>query len=360
MKTQLSAMAAQEAAGHRRRLLELFASARSLMIGAFTVGLDDIFSELSAEYCYLVAAEVGPQAGHAASPDASSRVYGPAKLKERLVREHAMVRLIPQHHAKYWISGLGAEEQPLGVLFSGDLMPSALSPEDPSGNSHELLLELSPEESLELAAFARWAMCWRPAKDILPTHNQAASGGPIATPKFKRLLLTQPNHSLKKDALLLVDQAEHSITATTWLLEEDSLMVQRLIAAAKSLPVTVIAHAAPSNLPALAQLASAGAKVLLCPGMHAKLLLIDEAQAPSAIVTSANLLKEGYEAGLEIGIRLPRGDRRLEALRAFLASRLELCEPPTFSAPTVAKPRSVGALKDLGQVVKVAPAVRIF
>jgi hypothetical protein len=360
MNTPLSVLAAQDAAGHRRRLLELFAPSHSLMIGAFTVGLDDILEELSAKYCYLAAAEVSAQARQSASPDASARIFSPAKLQERLAREHAMVRVIPQHHAKYWIGGLGADEQPIGALFSGDLMPSALSSEEPAGNSHELLLELTPEESVELAAFARWAMHWRPAKDILPNQNQAVSGGPAATPKLKRLLMTQPNLSLQKDALLLIDQAEHSIVVTTWLLEEDCRVVQRLISAAATLSVTVIAHDHQTNLPTLARLTEAGAKVLLCPGMHAKMLLIDEAQAPSAIVTSANLLKEGYETGIEIGLRLPRGDQRIEILRAFLAKRLELCRQLARSEPQLAKARSVGALKDLSQVIKVAPKVRIF
>ena len=360
MNTPLSDLAAQEAATHRRRLLELFAPARSLMIGAFTVGLDDLFEELVAEYCYVVAAEVSTQARQAASPDAAGRVFGPAKLQERLARDHAMVRMIPHHHAKYWVGGLGAEEQPIGVLFSGDLMPSALSPDEPAGNSHELLLELTQDESMELAAFARWAMHSRPAKDILPTQNQVASGGPAATPKLKRLLLTQPNQSLQKDVLLLIDQAEHSIVATTWLLEEDCRVVQRLISAASTLSVTVIAHDHQTNLPALGRLAEAGARVLLCPGMHAKLLMIDGAQQPSAIVTSANLLKEGYENGNEIGLRLPRGDQRIGILQAFLAARLELCSQLARPEPPPAKARSVGALKDLSQVVKVAPKVRIF
>ena len=360
MNKLLSALAAQEAASHRRRLLELFAPARSLMIGAFTVGLDDLFEELAAEYCYVVAAEVSTQARQAASPDAAGRVFGPAKLQERLARDHAMVRMIQHHHAKYWVGGLGAEEQPIGVLFSGDLMPSALSPDEPAGNSHELLLELTQDESMELAAFARWAMHSRPAKDILPHQNQVASGGPAATPKLKRLLLTQPNQSLQKDVLLLIDQAEHSIVATTWLLEEDCRVVQRLISAASTLPVTVIAHDDKMNLPILGRLAEAGVKVLLCPGMHAKMLMIDETKQPSAIVTSANLLKEGYETGLEIGLRLPRGDQRIGTLQAFLAARLEFCQQPTLLASAPAKPRSVGALKDLGQVLKVAPTVRIF
>lgn len=360
MNNPLRVLASQEAASHRRRLLELFASSRSLMIGAFTVGLDDLFEELAVEYCYVVAAEVSTQARQAASPDAAGRVFGLAKLQERLAREHAMVRMTPHHHAKYWVGGLGQDERPLGVLFSGDLMPSALSPDEPAGNSHELLLELTQDESVELAAFARWAMHSRPAKDILPTHNQVASGGPAATPKLKRLLLTQPNQSLQRDVLLLIDQAEHSIVATTWLLEEDCRVVQRLISAASTLSVTVVAHDHQMNLTTLGRLAEAGANVLLCPGMHAKMLLIDEAEQPSAIVTSANLLKEGYDSGLEIGLRLPRGDQRIAKLRAFLAARRDLCrlmaKPPT--AP--AKPQKVGALKDLGQVVKVAPAVRIF
>lgn len=360
MSNPLSALAAQDAAEHRRRLLELFARTRSLMIGAFTVGLDDLLEELSVEFCYVVAAEIGDQKRQPASPDPTARVFSPAKLQERIARERAMVRMIPRHHAKYWIGGLGAEETPLGALFSGDLMPSALSPDDPSGNSHEFLLELTPVESFELADFARWVMHSRPAKDILPTYNQPLAGGAASMPKLKHLLLTQPNQSLRKDALLLIDQAEHSIVATSWLLEEDCRVVQRLISAASNMSVTVITHDHPMNIPALGRLAEAGAKVLLCPGMHAKMLLIDEAEQPSAIVTSANLLKEGYDSGLEIGLRLPRGDQRIAKLRAFLAARRDLCrlmnKPPT--AP--AKPQKVGALKDLGQVVKVAPKVRIF
>lgn len=361
MKKQLADLAAREAVAHRSRLLELFASARSLMVGAFTVGLDDIFTELSAEYAYLVAAEVSSQGRQAASPDSVKRVFAADKLQERLAREHVMVRVIPQHHAKYWIGGLGVDEKPLGVLFSGDLMPSALSPEEPTGNSHELLLELTADESLELAAFARWVMHFRPAKDILPNHNQVVSGGPAQLPKFKRLLLTQPNKTLKKDALLLIDQAEHSIVATTWLLEEDCQVVSRLAAAAAKLPVTIIAHDAPANLPVLDGLARAGVEILLCPGMHAKLMLIDEAQQPSALVASANLLKEGYETGLEVGIRLLRGDDRIAVLRAFLAARRPLCSQLTLPPSVPAKPKVVVTdLKDLARIVKFAPPVRIF
>ena len=47
-------------------------------------------------------------------------------------------------------------------------------------------------------------------------------------------------------------------------------------------------------------------------------------------------------------------------LSAFLAARLEFCPQPPLLASAPAKPRSVGALKDLGQVLKVAPTVRIF
>jgi hypothetical protein len=359
MKNSLAALAAQDAAEHRRRLLELFAQTRSLMIGAFTVGLDDILEELSAEFCYVVAAEISPQARQATSPDATGRVFSTDKLQERLAREHAMVRMIPRHHAKYWIGGLSAEEQPLGVLFSGDLMPSALSPEEPSGNSHELLLELTPDESVELAAFARWVMHGRPAKDILPAHNQPLSGGPAAIPKLKRLLLTQPNLSLQKDALLLIDQAEHSIVATTWLLEEDCRVVKRLISAAATLPVTVIAHDHQTNHPALGRLAEAGAKVLLCPGMHAKMLLIDEAHDSSAIVTSANLLKEGYETGLELGLKLSRGDERLSRLSQFLAARLPLCQARVH-LPTAKQKVVITDIKDIGKALKIAAPVRIF
>jgi hypothetical protein len=360
MKKELELIASRESTAHRQRLVDLFRDSRSLMVGAFTIGMDDILAELQADFCYLACADVQGPDLRPASPDAVARVFNPAQLKERLAREQAMVRLIPAHHAKYWIAGLGVNEPLRGALFSGDLMPSALSPDEPSGNSHEILVELSTSESAELLAFARWVMYWRPAKDILPTHNQAASGSQIALPKFKQLLLTDPSRSLMKATLSLIDQAEDSIVATTWLIEEGCPIVQRLASAAKTKQVTILAHDDKTNRPALESLVSAGIKVLLCPGMHAKMLLVDAEKAPSAVVTSANLLNQGYESGLELGLHLPRGDIRLGLLQDFVARRLPFCTPLGQVAAALSKPKSVSGLKDLGQVIKVPKPVRIF
>lgn len=346
---------------HREKLVEVFQSSSSLLIGSFNVGLDDILSELKVEYCYIVASEVVSSDRSAASPDAPQRIFDNRSLQDRIAAEHAMLRLIKGHHAKYWVSGLKDNEVPRGIFFSGDLMPSALSPEDLS-NSHEILLDLTESESRELVNFGRWIMKFRPAKDVLVSHNQALNAPNVGLPKFKHLLLTQPNHSLRKDVLKIIDQAEKSIFVTTWLLEDNCEVVKRLIAAARTKAVTLIANENKINLPALDKLASAGAKVLICPKMHAKILLIDLENNPSAIVTSANLLNEGYESGLEIGLRLNCDDARMKYLTEFIIGRIPLCEPLVISKNTATEntKTQTDSLKNIKSVIKIAKPIKIF
>jgi PLD-like domain len=346
---------------NREKLLEVFQSCSSLLIGSFNVGLDDILSELKVKYCYIVASDVISSDRSAASPDAPQRIFDNLSLQDRIATEHAMLRLIKAHHAKYWVSGLKDDEVPRGIFFSGDLMPSALSPEDLS-NSHEILIDLTESESRELVNFGRWVMKFRPAKDVLSSHNQALNSPNVGLPKFKHLLLTNPNHSLRKDVLKIIDQAEKSIVVTTWLLDDNCEVVKRLIAAARTKEVTIIADENKLNSPALEKLASTGAKVLICPKMHAKILLIDLETNPSAIITSANLLNEGYESGLEIGLRINRDDQRIQYLKDFLSERIPLCEPLVISknTTTVNTKTQTDSLKNIKSVIKLAKPIKIF
>jgi phosphatidylserine/phosphatidylglycerophosphate/cardiolipin synthase-like enzyme len=358
--TNLSDLAIREATEHRQKLLETFKDVESLLIGAFNIGLDDLLSEIPAKYCYLVAAEVIAKNQETSSPDAKTRIFNTSQLQNRIASEQAMLRLLKSHHAKYWISGLSPDETPQGVLFSGDLMPSALTSNNPAGNSHELLLNLNKTESAELRDFGRWVMKYRPAKEILPTHNQQLTGSKERLPKFHHLLLTDPNCTLKKEVLQLLDQAEESIIATSWLLEQNCQIVQRLASAAQTKSVTIIAHDHKQNQSAFEFLAAAGAKILLCPGMHAKMLLIDKNSSSSAIITSANLLQEGYETGLELGLRLNRGDVRLPLLEKFVEARRPHCKPFEAIQKPHEQKHSVDNLKNLGQILKTAKPLKIF
>jgi len=356
----LNTLAARDVLRHRKQLLEIFQESQSLLIGTFNVGIDDILNDLRAKYCYIVAAEVNSSGKASASPDSSSRVFTDITLQERIAGQHAMLRLIKGHHAKYWVSGLATGEVARGVIFSGDLMPSALSINEPSKNSHELLLVLNEFESCELAQFGKWIMQCRPAKDILSTHNQTLSGNIAALPKFNHLLLTQPNRSLRKDVLSLIDEAEHSVLATTWLLEGNCEVTKRLAAAARTKQVTILAHDDSTNHKAFELLLSSGAKVHICPKMHAKIILIDKDYEPSAVVTSANLLDEGYETGFELGIRLSRGDVRIREVLSFFSERVQLCQPFVASENIENKKTHTDSLKNLNQIIKITKPIRIF
>jgi hypothetical protein len=287
----LNNLASNDVVKHRQKILETFQRCNSLLIGSFNIGLDDMLHNLDVEHCYIVASDVITSGKSLTSPDSQSRIFDHKSLQDRIASENAMLRLIKEHHAKYWVSGLGLNDVPKGIFFSGDLMPSALSRDEISSNSHEILIELTDSESRELRSFGQWVMKFRPAKDILPNTNQILIGNNPKLPQFKELLLTCPNHGLLKDVLKIIDQAEKSIIATTWLIENNCEVTKRLVSAARTRQVTIIAHNDKLNIPELEYLASNGVRILICPNMHAKILLIDLEKSPSAIITSAESFK---------------------------------------------------------------------
>jgi phosphatidylserine/phosphatidylglycerophosphate/cardiolipin synthase-like enzyme len=248
-----------------------------------------------------------------------------------------MVRLVQGHHAKYWLAGLAQGEVPRGILFSGDLSKRALQPlPEESTNSHELMLELLPDEAVELKEFARWVMQARPAFDVLPETTSPAAKSPIAAPPtLRRLLLTKPTKTIAANAQQLLRQAQTSITITAWRLDEDDAFVRMLAEKAGQLVVTVLAPATPDNRPALDFLAKRGAHVLACPGMHAKVILVDQNSSPLAMVSSANFMHEGMDVGTELGLKLGSDDLRLSEVRAFVDELIPHCP----SVATTLKPK---------------------
>ncbi len=359
-RLELSQLAKAEARRHRESLLQLFSGQPSCAIGAFCLADEVLVRSLETDVLYVnLASNNHQEKGRlASSPDPRHQLKGKAQLKDGLACDVAMVRAFPNHHAKYWLAGLSELEAPKGVLFSGDLTPSALDPEAPAGNSHELMLVLTDSEAVELRAFVRWLMTCRPATEVLPKRELLLPGSLPKLPNFKILLLTQPNKSLKREVLALIAEARNSIDVTSWAIAADNEVFAQLKAVAGHKRVRVLAHDEPDNRRALLELCQAGAEVRFCPGMHAKVWLADRESNPSAVVSSANLFSDGLEVGFELGVRLVPGDVRLEEVSEFIKSREAHLNP--WSPLEVEAVKTAHSLKQHGKPVRVAPRLKLF
>jgi hypothetical protein len=356
----LTSLAREDAARHRAELLATFSGRPNCVIGAFCLADEALLRELTTDVLYLNIASNNHQAKDrvASSPDHRAKLKGPAQLKDGLAGDAAMVRGYPNHHAKYWLAGLLDEETPVGVLFSGDLTASALDAAGEAPNSHELLLRLATAEALELRSFVRWLMTAKPRTEVRPRRELLLSGSLPKLPTFRKLLLTNPNKTLKREILALIASARETLDVTTWAVDSDNEVFAQLKSAAKRVHVRLLAHEEPANRRALEELAQAGAEIRFCPRMHAKVWLADRDTAPSALVASANLLADGLEEGYELGVRLEPGDARLASVISFVVGREAAARRWVPSAAPTEK--VVRSLQQLDKVVRVAPRLKLF
>jgi hypothetical protein len=337
---------------HRARLVAFGAAkVKAAMVGGFAVSQIESLRSLHAERLYVVTSDTDHHSQRfcAASPEAADDFLDRRALETRLATDEAMVRLVAGHHAKYWLAGLAQDEVPRGLLFSGDLSKGALQPvPEGSHNSHELMLELLPDEAAELKEFTRWVMQVRPAYDVLPETTSPAAKVPTPpTPTLRRLLLTKPTKTIAAHAQQLLRQARVSVTVTTWRLDEDDAFVKALAERAGQLAITVLAPPSLDNLPVFAYLAKRGVRVLACPGMHAKLVLVDQAVSPLGMVASANFIREGTEVGIELGLKLGSDDARLAEVREFVDELIACCRP--YVLPDSPKPKSLAPKGTISQ-----------
>jgi phosphatidylserine/phosphatidylglycerophosphate/cardiolipin synthase-like enzyme len=188
----------------------------------------------------------------------------------------------------------------------------------------------------------------RPAYDVLPeTTGPAAKVPSPITPTLRRLLLTKPAKTIAAHAQQLLRQARSCVTVTTWRLDEDDAFVKALAERASQLVITVLAPATPENQPAIDFLAKRGTHVLACPGMHAKVILVDQETSPLAMVSSANFMNEGMDVGVELGLKLGSDDARLAEVRAFVEELRPHC--PSVAVSTPPKPKVAVAKGSLSQ-----------
>lgn len=321
------------------------------MVGSFAISQLEILRSLQAERLYVVTSDTDHHSNRfcAASPEAAADLLDRKDLETRLATDEAMVRLVPGHHAKYWLTGLAEGETPRGILFSGDLSKLALQASLVGvTNSHELMLDLLPDEAFELKEFARWVMGLRPAYDVLPETTGPAAKVPAPTaPTLRRLLVTKPTKSIAAHAQQLLRQARSSVTVTAWRLDEDDAFVKALAARAGQLAITVMTPPSAENRSSMEYLARHGVRVLACPGMHAKVILVDQDSSPLGMVSSANFMHEGMDVGIELGLKLGSDDARLAEVRGFVEELMPHCL--SMAVASTPKPKAALSKGSLSQ-----------
>jgi cardiolipin synthase len=236
---------------------------------------------------------------------------------------HALFRSAPHFHAKVVV--IDPDTRPAGILLTANLTAEALE------RNEELAVTLTAAEALEVTGYLKWAM-WESAEHELidPKDRFKATRalGKVAHPDdgVAVVATTVETHTIRAEALRLIDGAQSRIVVSSFGWDEDHEVVRRLCARAREgLDVTVLARVRPSSMPALLVMAQAGATVLGFRWLHAKAVWTDSGQA---LVMSANFQRDGLDHGFELGVRLSDGRAqevldRLDGWRRAAAWRLD-------------------------------------
>ena len=237
---------------------------------------------------------------------------------------HALFRSAPNFHAKVVI--IDPDTRPAGILLTANITSEALE------RNEELAVTLTSAEVVEVTGYLKWAM-WESAEHELvdPKDRFKATRplGKVAHPEAGAAVVatTAATHTVRAEALRLIDDARSRILVSSFGWDEDHDVVRRLCARAREgLEVTVLARVRPSSMPALLSLAQAGASVLGFRWLHAKAFWTDSGHA---LVMSANLQRNGLDRGFELGVRLSEGRAQelFERLMAWTSAAPWRLEP---------------------------------
>lgn len=209
-----------------------------------------------------------------------------------------LLRSASNFHAKLLLTDTGTA-QAQGFLLTANLTTEALT------RNQELAIRLNATEINAAFTQLRWAF-WEASehelreKGSLPAVEPLAQLPPPATDLD--LLTTQPTDTLQNQVEQVIQNAQQRLIICSfgWDIELPllKLLIQRLN---EGLQVTILCRIRPKAMPALLELANAGATVLGFPWLHAKAVWNENNEA---IVMSANLEPQSFAHSLEFGVRL--------------------------------------------------------
>lgn len=224
----------------------------------------------------------------------------------------ALFRSSEQFHAKIVLADPQDEGISAGILLTANLTDEALM------RNEELAVRLKKEEISEAFStlrYALWEMAehetfegqFRPIKP-LGSVTLGQSGTSILS------TISGEKQELMNASLEMIERAGSRIVISSFGWDANSAIVNALSRRAKEgVEVTVLCRRRASAMPALLDLAKAGATVFGFKWLHAKAIWTD---SDEGLVMSANFQKHGMERGFELGVRLT--DTRLEELERAL------------------------------------------
>ena len=211
-----------------------------------------------------------------------------------------MIRSAPHYHAKaVLIDALGGNNTAKGLLLTANITHEALE------RNEELAVILPRQAIEELVAFFRWGLFNQAKHQMLDNEKfTSIDKTDIPYPQNTRIMCftSAQEKGILNHALALIEQAKQEIIVASFGFDEEHALIKKLCEKAEQgVLVTILARVRPSNMSALIQLKTAGAKIYGFKWLHAKALLVDGKQA---MIMSANLQKRGLDDGFEIGICL--------------------------------------------------------
>lgn len=222
------------------------------------------------------------------------------QLLEAKFKNHFIHRTAENFHGKYIL--IDPNKKAKGFICTNNFTENGFT------KNPELAVELNAEQCEELFKVFVYHF-WEHSTDEQTTtkeFDKVQAANKFTLPKLKQILLTSPNtksNSLNDSLLKAVSKAEKSISLSTFLLDKNIELVKAISEKAKQgIEVTLFCRPLERQFnEQLKELLEVGVQIFFHPLTHVKSLLVD---SKDGFVFTANLVANGLDKGLEVGVNL--------------------------------------------------------
>lgn len=222
------------------------------------------------------------------------------QLLDSKFKNHFVHRTAENFHGKYIL--IDPTTKPKGFICTNNFTENGFA------KNPELAVELNNEQCEELFKVFVYHF-WEHSTDEQTATNEFAKVKPVnkfSLPKLENILLTSPNHksnSLNKTLLDAITKAKKTISFSTFQLDKNIELLKTITDKAKqNVSVTLFCRPLEKQFnEQLKELLEAGVQIYFHPLTHSKSLLID---SKDGFVFTANLVANGLDNGLEVGVKL--------------------------------------------------------
>ena len=204
-----------------------------------------------------------------------------------------------------------------GILLTANLTKEALE------RNEELAIYLSNAEIEYMANLLKWAFFEYAEHEIFTNSGNFEPVKPFGTiphPKNDNSILctTGNSQTIREATLDLIHSAQKQLIISSYGWQEDHEIIEAICdQAKKGIEVIIFSRVREKSMNALTKIKKAGARVFGFKWLHAKAIWNDQG---NGMIMSANLEKNGLDAGFETGIRFHgnRANALKNALTGFL------------------------------------------